>query len=192
MWYIYRVLIRIIETCERNIWIFPVFKARKLGSKEISKVYTNNNENPNPFGFGFLLCADRFERLNAARMSAAREGSTERHHNFPSHREEKCKQIWPVPFHCRKRDYIVWQLCFRARYNHKYLYSEEKFREGLFLRLVSEMPEWISNPCADSCFSHYKERKILFPAGHHPGGILVRKISFFPFSQGQEWHLYWI
>lgn len=38
-------------------------------------------------------CRAGFEYLNAARMSAAREGSTERHFNFSSHREEKCKQI---------------------------------------------------------------------------------------------------
>ena len=35
------------------------------------------NENPNPNGFGFLLCADRFEKLNAARMSVDGDGSTE-------------------------------------------------------------------------------------------------------------------
>ena len=45
----------------------------------------------------FAVEKDRFEDLNAARMSAAREGSTERYHNFSSHREENCKQIWPVP-----------------------------------------------------------------------------------------------
>ena len=50
--------------------------------KAASKVTIKHNENPNPFGFGFLLCADRFEKLNAARMSAAREGLTERHNNF--------------------------------------------------------------------------------------------------------------
>ncbi|MBR5617468.1 MAG: hypothetical protein IKW50_04725, partial [Oscillospiraceae bacterium] len=43
-----------------------------------------SNKNPNPLGFGFLLCADRFEKLNAARMSAAREGLTERHLYFHS------------------------------------------------------------------------------------------------------------
>jgi len=37
----------------------------------------------------------RFEKLNAARMSAAREGSTERN-NYFCHRQ-KCNQIWPVP-----------------------------------------------------------------------------------------------
>ena len=65
--------------------------------KAASKVTIKHNENPNPFGFGFLLCADRFEKLNAARMSAACEGLTEQHNNFSSHREEKCNQIWPVP-----------------------------------------------------------------------------------------------
>ena len=63
----------------------------------ISKVCTNSNENPNPYGFGFLLCADRFEKLNAVRMSAAREGSTERLHKFSFQGKENCKQIWPVP-----------------------------------------------------------------------------------------------
>lgn len=41
-------------------------------------------------------CRAGFEYLNAARVGAAREGSTERHFNFSSHREEKFKQIWPV------------------------------------------------------------------------------------------------
>ena len=31
------------------------------------------------------------------RWTVAADGSTEANNNFSSHREEKCKQIWPVP-----------------------------------------------------------------------------------------------
>ena len=75
----------------------------------ISKVCTNSNENPNPYGFGFLLCADRFEKLNAARMSAACEGLTEQYNNFSSRGEEKRNQIWSVP---PKKTHTIWCVSF--------------------------------------------------------------------------------
>jgi len=38
----------------------------------------------------FYFCVERFEHLNAARVSAAGDGSTEPHNNFSSYQEEKC------------------------------------------------------------------------------------------------------
>ena len=45
----------------------------------------------------FWYAEVRFEDINATvRWTVAADGSTEAKLNFSSHREEKCKQIWPV------------------------------------------------------------------------------------------------
>ena len=51
-----------------------------LGKDEVasSNLASSSIKNPKPLGFGFFICDQaRFERLKAARMSAAGEGWTE-------------------------------------------------------------------------------------------------------------------
>ena len=58
-----------------------------------SKVLLKNKKKSTPNGVLFLFGEtgpDRFEKRNAARMSAAREGSTERHYKFSFYQKENC------------------------------------------------------------------------------------------------------
>ena len=63
----------------------------------------------------FILgrCRARFEELNAARMSAAREGLTERHFKNLSARKI-LYQIWPVCYNIEKT------MCFVNKLVHSY------------------------------------------------------------------------
>ena len=78
MWNHYHVLMCIVETCERNIWLFEAQWYVFSGWKVISKVYTNNKKKCTPFGVLFLFeeaGTDRFEDLNATpRWGVARCG----------------------------------------------------------------------------------------------------------------------
>ena len=51
-----------------------------------SNLASSSIKKTKPFGFVLFICEDRFEDLNAARMSAAGEGLSEPHlnpHTFP-------------------------------------------------------------------------------------------------------------
>ena len=56
------------------------FESRHSDQKSRNSIYC----------FCFFILNERFEHLNAARMSAAGDGLTEPHNNFSSYREEEC------------------------------------------------------------------------------------------------------
>ena len=68
---------------------------RILGKDEVasSNLASSSKKKVRPKGWTFFLAIDRFERLNAARTSAAGDGLTEPNHYFCPKRA-KCKQIW--------------------------------------------------------------------------------------------------